>query len=59
MGAKAVVQTYNSRFSQSKEDEEIELEEIKTSHSQMKDLGLKTEKYRRRPKPGTKSFIIL
>lgn len=42
MGAKAVVQTYNSRFSQSKEDEEIELEEIKTSHSQMKDLGLKS-----------------
>ncbi|KTD54178.1 transmembrane protein [Legionella sainthelensi] len=42
MGAKAVVQTYNSRFSQSKEDEEIELEEIKTSHSQMKDLGLNT-----------------
>ncbi|KTD55676.1 transmembrane protein [Legionella santicrucis] len=41
MGVKVVVQTYNSRFSQLKEDENIELEEIKTSHSQMKDLGLK------------------
>ncbi|KTC88547.1 hypothetical protein [Legionella cincinnatiensis] len=41
MGAKAVVQTYHSRFSQSKEDNDIELEEIKTSYSQMKDLGLK------------------
>ncbi|ARB91899.1 hypothetical protein [Legionella longbeachae] len=41
MGARAVAQTFNSRFSQSKEEEEIELEEIKTSHSQMKNLGLK------------------
>ncbi|KTD06200.1 transmembrane protein [Legionella gratiana] len=41
MGAKAAVQAYRSRFSHSKEDEDIEFEEIKTSHTQMNDLGLK------------------